>query len=148
MVINALWHGDHIFGNQAFRRAFPSARFVAHAATRAGIITGEAAFAFVSSPRAWIQTLNRLAALDAATLVPRHGPVQREKRFVAGLQAMLRAVVEQVDAGLKEGLDLEALKARVKVVPPAGSLYENVSAASLDRNFRLPAIESAVKEKG
>jgi len=36
----------------------------------------------------------------------------------------------------------------VKVVPPAGSVYENVSAASLDRNFRLPAIESAVKEKG
>lgn len=247
MVINTHWHGDHIFGNQAFRRAFPAARFVAHAATREGIITGEVQyrdsnrpamearlkelramatrseaeareltraemqldawqgdyvlpdllvderltimqgrrridvlhlgsgntpgdvvvhlpaerivingdmaitpvqFAFQSSPRAWIQTLARLASLGATTFVPGHGVVQRDGRFIADLQAMLRSVVEQVDAGLKEGLDLDALKARIKVAPPAGSIYEKASAASFDRNFRLPAIESAVKEKG
>ncbi|MGE0862253.1 MAG: MBL fold metallo-hydrolase [Vicinamibacterales bacterium] len=245
-VINTHWHGDHIFGNQVFRRAFPAARFVAHAATRDGIITGEVdyrdvnrpkmearlkelraqakrseaedrelsraemqievwqgdyvlpdvlidqkltimqgrrridvlhlgsantpgdvvihlpadrvvingdmaitpiQFAFFSAPRAWIQTLDRLAALDAAMFVPGHGPVQRDARFIADLQAMLRSVVGQVDAGLKEGLDLEALKTRVKVAPPAGSVYEKATPAALDRLFRVPAIESAVKER-
>lgn len=245
MVINTHWHGDHIFGNQVFRQAFPAARFVAHTATRDGIITGEidyrdlnrpklqarlnelraqakrspaedlelsrtemqieawqgdyvlpdvlidqkltimqgrrqidvlhlgsantpgdivihlpaerivingdmaitpVPFAFFSAPRAWIQTLGRLAALDAAIFVPGHGPVQRDARFVADLQAMLRSLVEQVDAGVRDGLDAEAIKARVKIVPPAGSVYETATPAALDRLFRLPAIDSALKE--
>ena len=247
MVINTHWHGDHIFGNQAFRAAFPSARFVAHPATRDGIVTGEidyrdanrpktvarrdelrgktartdeenrelartewqveawegdyvlpdllvddrltimqgarridvrhlgpantrgdlvvhlpaerivingdmaitpVQFAFSSSPRAWIGTLERLAALDADVFVPGHGPVQRDTRFIIDLQSMMRSLVEQVDAGLNAGQDLDALKARVKIVPPAGSVYEKASAAALDRLFRIPAIESALKEKG
>ena len=245
-VINTHWHSDHIFGNQVFRQAFPSARFVAHPATREGIITGEVEyrdanrpktqlridelkakatltpqetqelrqaemqveswqgdyvlpdllveskltimqgkrqvhvihlgeantkgdvvvhlpaerivisgdmaitpmqFAFGSSPRKWIGTLDRLAAIDAAMIVPGHGPRQTDRRYIADLQAMLRAVVEQVDAGIKAGLTLEALQKQVKVTPPAGSVYEKASVASLDRLFRLPAIESAFKEK-
>jgi len=245
MVINTHWHGDHVFGNQAFRQAFPGVRFVAHSATRDGIVTGEVEyrdlnrpkmaarltelramatrteaeerelarselqmeawqgdyvlpdilvderltimqgrrridvlhlghantpgdvvihlpaerlvingdlaitpvqFAFSSSPRAWTQTLERVAALDATIFVPGHGPVQRDTRFIKDLQTMLKSVVEQVTAGLKAGLDLDALKARVKVVPPAGSVYEKATPTSLDRQFRIPAIESAVKE--
>jgi cyclase len=246
MVINTHWHGDHIFGNQAFQTAFPAARFVAHAETRKGIIAGEVEyrdtnrpktlarrdelnakatrteaenrelvtvemqleawqgdyalpellvdqhltvmqgsrtiellflgqantkgdlvihlpaeriaingdmaitpvpFAFLSSPRAWIQTLDRLAAIDVDMVVPGHGPVQNNKQFVRDLQTMLRSIVEQVDAGLKAGLDVEALKKSVTLTPPADSVYAKISTASLDRNFRIPAIESAVKEK-
>ena len=104
-------------------------------------------FAFLSSPRMWVQTLNRLAGIDATTIVPGHGPPQTDTRFIRDLQAMLTQVIDQVDAGIKAGLDLDALKNSVKVVPPAGSVYEQPSAASLDRNFRIPAVESAFKEK-
>jgi len=246
MVINTHWHGDHNFGNQVFRAAFPSARFVAHPATRDGIITGESdyrdanrpktlariqelkaksartedetrelsraemqveawqgdyvlpdvlvdrhltivqdarmiellhlghantkgdlvihlpaerlvidgdmaitpmQFAFFSSPREWIATLDRLAALDAATFVPGHGPVQRSPQFIRDLQTMLRSVVEQVDAVLKAGLDLDALKQQVKVTVPPGSVYATASQRALDVLFRIPAVESAFKEK-
>ena len=245
-VINTHWHGDHIFGNQVFRTSFPAARFVAHSATREGIITGESdfrdvnrpktlsrieelkakaartedenreltraemqveawqgdyvlpdvlvderltlmqgtrridvlhlghantkgdlvihlpaerividgdmaitpmQFAFFSSPRAWIATLDRLTALDAGIYVPGHGAVQRSPQFIRDLQAMLRSVVEQVDAGLEAGLDVEALKAQVKVAVPANSIYATASARALDVLFRVPAIESAVREK-
>jgi cyclase len=103
-------------------------------------------FAFSSSPRAWIQTLDRLAALDVTTLVPGHGLPQTGKQFIRDLQTMLATVVEQVDAGKKAGLDLDRLKATVKVTPPPGSIYEKASAAALDRLFRIPAIESAFAE--
>jgi glyoxylase-like metal-dependent hydrolase (beta-lactamase superfamily II) len=33
VVINTHWHDDHIIGNQVYRDAFPSVRFIAHAAT-------------------------------------------------------------------------------------------------------------------
>jgi cyclase len=247
MVINTHWHGDHIFGNQAFKKAFPLARFIAHPATREGIITGEidhreanrlttlarleelnaktsrtdaenrelrvaemqidgwqgdyvlpdmlvdtrltllqgkrrievlhlgsgntpgdlvihlpaeriaingdqaitpVPFAYFCAPRAWIQTLDRLAALDAGTFVPGHGRVQTSPRFIRDLQAMLRSLVEQVDAGVKDGLDADAIKARVKIVLAPGSVYEKVPTAVMDANFRLPGIESALKEKG
>ena len=125
---------------------------VVHLPAERILISGDMAltpvqFAFFSSPRKWIDTLGRLAAIDAVTIVPGHGRVQTDPRFIADLQAMLRAVVEQVDAGLKEGLDVEALKSRVKIVPPAGSVYEKANAAAFDQLFRIPAIESAVKEK-
>ena len=33
-VVHTHWHGDHWFGNQAYREAFPGVEFVAHASTR------------------------------------------------------------------------------------------------------------------
>lgn len=257
MVINTHWHGDHIFGNQAFSGEFPNVRFVAHPETRTGIITGEmdyraanrpklearlaelkamatrtdaekteqlraerqidawrgdyvlpdvlvddrlvvmqrtstaaasgqaddrrievrhlghantkgdlvvylpsekilvsgdmaitpVPFAFFSSPRAWIGTLDTLASIDAATIVPGHGPPQADARFIRDLQAMLRSIVEQVDAGRKAGQDLESLKKTVTLTPPAGSIYATIKPANLERLFRLPAIESAFNER-
>jgi glyoxylase-like metal-dependent hydrolase (beta-lactamase superfamily II) len=116
------------------------------------VISGDIAitpmqFAFESSPRKWVDTLGRLAAIDATTVVPGYGRPQTDKRFLSDLQAMLRSVIEQVDAGIQAGQDLEALKASVKVVPPAGSIYEKASPAGLNSLFRVPAIESAFKEK-
>lgn len=37
-VVTTHWHDDHIFGNQAYRDAFPGVTFVAHEETRASMI--------------------------------------------------------------------------------------------------------------
>jgi cyclase len=36
-VVNTHWHGDHVYGNQAWADAFPDARFLAHPYTRAAM---------------------------------------------------------------------------------------------------------------
>ena len=38
-VVTTHWHDDHVFGNQAYRAAFPGVEFVAHAQTRALMLT-------------------------------------------------------------------------------------------------------------
>ena len=37
-VVNTHWHDDHVWGNQAFAEAWPDAVFIAHQATRLGIV--------------------------------------------------------------------------------------------------------------
>ena len=104
-------------------------------------------FAFFSSPRAWIGTLDKLAAMDATTIVPGHGRPQTDTRFIRDLQTMLQSIVGQVDAGKKAGQDLETLKKTVTLVPPAGSIYATLKGPALDQLFRIPAVESAFNEK-
>jgi hypothetical protein len=104
-------------------------------------------FAFFSSPRAWIGTLDKLGSIGAATFVPGHGTPQTDTQFIRDLQAMLRSIVEQVDAGRKAGQDLDSLKKSVTLVPPPGSIFATVKPNVLDQLFRLPAVESAFNEK-
>jgi len=40
-VVNTHWHGDHWFGNQAYREAFPGVEFVAHPGTLADLEANE-----------------------------------------------------------------------------------------------------------
>jgi glyoxylase-like metal-dependent hydrolase (beta-lactamase superfamily II) len=41
-VVNTHWHGDHVYGNIAYRDAFPGARFLAHPSTVIGMREGGA----------------------------------------------------------------------------------------------------------
>ncbi len=70
-------------------------------------------YGFGSFPREWIETLDRIAALDSAILVPGHGALQRDPAYVRRLQALLRAVRAQVGAAVAKGLDLEATRKAV-----------------------------------
>jgi glyoxylase-like metal-dependent hydrolase (beta-lactamase superfamily II) len=70
-------------------------------------------YGFGSFPREWIEALERLAALDFELLVPGHGEVQRDARFLRELQGLLREVRTQVGAAVSRGLDLEATRKAV-----------------------------------
>lgn len=64
-VINTHWHGDHIYGNQAYREAFPEVQFVGHRATREGVLSSAAEYledelaelpASIDERRKWLET--------------------------------------------------------------------------------------------
>ncbi|HKK07802.1 MAG TPA: MBL fold metallo-hydrolase [Gemmatimonadota bacterium] len=38
-VVNTHWHGDHVYGNQAYRDAYPGVTFIGHASTRADVLS-------------------------------------------------------------------------------------------------------------
>jgi cyclase len=61
----------------------------------------------------WIAVMQTLQALDAAVIVPGHGPVLRDKTYLRSLEELFRAVTEQVGAAVAQGLTLEQTRARV-----------------------------------
>ena len=51
-------------------------------------------------PSEWSQTLQNLGQLNADTIVPGHGPVMHDKRFISLIQDLLRSAVDQMNAKL------------------------------------------------
>ena len=74
-------------------------------------------YTFDGYPAEWIQTLDRLAALDAETIVPGHGEVLHDKKYVHQLRDLMASVVRQVEAALAANPDvaLDEVKKKVDV---------------------------------
>lgn len=70
-------------------------------------------FAFGSYYEAWADTLGRVDALDADTLLPGHGPLQRDRAALRSVRALLQALVAEVKAAVADGASLEETKKRV-----------------------------------
>jgi glyoxylase-like metal-dependent hydrolase (beta-lactamase superfamily II) len=66
-------------------------------------------------PRQWIRSLRRLRELDFETIIPGHGAVRRGKQHFDLILAMFESIVEQVDAAIESGDDLEATKQKVNL---------------------------------
>jgi len=88
-VINTHWHGDHVFGNQAYADAFPDVRFVGHESTRSGVIEDAAAYrdselaelpATIEARRQWLDT----------GLGPDGTPLTEDDRLAVGRSLRLR----------------------------------------------------------
>jgi glyoxylase-like metal-dependent hydrolase (beta-lactamase superfamily II) len=66
-------------------------------------------------PAAWIQTLGRLMATDAATIVPGHGPVLHDWEYAKRVRAVLEAVRAQVGDAVRQGASLDETRKRVRL---------------------------------
>jgi cyclase len=58
-------------------------------------------YAFDGYPSEWIRTLQRMAELDAETIVPGHGEVLHDKTFLFLVTDMMKSVVAQVNEQLR-----------------------------------------------
>lgn len=53
-------------------------------------------------PSEWIQTMDRLAALDATTFMPGHGPVLHDKTHILLIRSLLASAVDQMTEKLRQ----------------------------------------------
>ena len=72
-------------------------------------------YGYGGHPAEWIQTLKALSAIDAAAIVPGHGPVMHDWSYAAKVSALLAAVRTQVAAAYAEGATLEQTRQRVNL---------------------------------
>lgn len=74
------------------------------------VVTGDVVvrptpYGFGSFPREWAETLRQIRALPFDLLVPGHGEVQRDRRYLSTLIELMESVSEQTCAALEAGVD-------------------------------------------
>ena len=122
----------------------PDARVVA----TGDLLVAPVPYGYGCHPAEWIRTLHALTAIDAAAIVPGHGPVQRDwsyaKKIAALLQEIERQVTEQVRRGatLEQTQDAVDLSAQRKIF--AGDRFDR--GAAFDDFFVRSAVDRAYQE--
>ena len=66
-------------------------------------------------PAEWIETLKALTTIDAAAIVPGHGPVMRDWSYAAKVSALLSTLRAQVAEAVAGGATLEETQKRVNL---------------------------------
>jgi cyclase len=70
-------------------------------------------FGLNSFPASWLTVLRRLATFNAAVIVPGHGPVQRDSRYLEQVTELLAFVVDGVRQATREAKTLEETRQAV-----------------------------------
>lgn len=106
-------------------------------------------YGFGSYPRAWTETLHRILELPFDVLVPGHGEVLRDGRYVSALIELMESVAEQTCAAVAAGTDdVEALREVVDL----SAFDERIAGADplrlhlFDIWFKRPIVEAAFEE--
>jgi len=81
----------------------PDARVVA----TGDLLVAPVPYGYGAHPGEWIETLSRLMAIDAAAIVPGHGPVMRVWSYAKRIRELLTSVRSQVAQAAKAGATLE-----------------------------------------
>ncbi len=112
------------------------------------VVVSPLPYGFGSYPKEWLETLDKLIALDFATLVPGHGDVQQDASYVRQLQALIRKVQADVGAAAAQGATLEQARERLDLGPLAGQFTGGDARrqALFDAWFVQPFSSSAYKE--
>lgn len=77
------------------------------------IVVAPVPFGFGCYPGEWLPVLDKILAMDAAAIIPGHGPVMREASYIQTLRKILDSLRTQVQAAVKDGLSLEETRKRV-----------------------------------
>jgi len=99
-------------------------------------------------PAAWIATLERLTALDAAAIVPGHGPVLHDWAYAKKVSALLQSLRAQVAEVVAQGATPEQVHERVDLSQFRKSFAAGRSerGAAFDDYFEYSAVDRAYQE--
>ena len=122
----------------------PDARVVA----TGDLLVAPTPYGYGCHPSEWIRTLAALTSLDAAAIVPGHGPVQRDWSYAKKVAALLEELERQVGEQVRRGATLEETQERVDLSVLrksfAGDSFER--GAAFDDFFVRSAVDRAYQE--
>jgi len=75
----------------------------ARVAVTGDLLVAPVPYGYGMHPGDWIETLNRLMALDASAIVPGHGPVMHDWSYARRIQELLTSIRSQVAVEVKAG---------------------------------------------
>ena len=141
-----LQRGDRAIVIRYLGRGNTAGDLVVHLPNERIVATGDLVvlptpFSFFSHLGDWPGTLRRLKSLDAATIMPGHGDIQRDWSYVDQLIGLIESTWGQVKQAVASGADLETTLKTVNLDQFRGNFGRN-----FDYLFRRPAVEAAYKE--
>jgi len=71
------------------------------------VVVAPVPFGFGSYPGEWLGVLDKILAMKPAAIVPGHGPVMHDTKYIATLQRILTSLRAQAEDAVKQGLSLE-----------------------------------------
>ena len=111
------------------------------------IVVAPTPFGFFSYPEDWIQTLQRIKALEFAVLVPGHGQPMTDAVYLDRLIGTISDIRAQVGPLARQGLSLEEVRSRVDFsAQTAIFATEPRFRTAFEGYWRTPMVENAYKE--
>jgi glyoxylase-like metal-dependent hydrolase (beta-lactamase superfamily II) len=112
------------------------------------LVVNPTPYSFGSFLGEWIETLRKVEAVGASTIVPGHGPLMKDTAYIDTLIELIQSVRTQVQAAVKEGLSLEDTRKKVDL----DSFRKRLAGDDMWRRrafvefFETPAVARAYKE--
>ena len=104
-------------------------------------------YGFNSFPASWMYAMEWLRETRATTLLPGHGPVQRDQQYISTVEELLKDVVRQVRACVAKNLSLDETRKAVDLSRWRTLLVtDDERRYSFATNFEAPIIERAWRE--
>jgi cyclase len=109
------------------------------------LLVNPAPYSFFSYLGEWRNTLGMLRTLPATTVIPGHGPVQRDWTYFDLFRELLHTTLQQAKDAVAKGLDLEATRKAVDLTQMRErfSKGDPAVARAFDSFFITPAVERA-----
>jgi len=135
--VEVLWLGRANTGGDAVIRV-PDAKVV----ITGDIVVHPFPFATQLYIGVWAAVLRKLEAMDADAIVPGHGFVMRDKKYIVDLAELMESIMKQARAAYRPGITVDELRAKIDVEP----FKERIAGgnAFIEANFNAMIKSSAV----